>query len=124
MFQLLYFLSEVAIASSLYRFRRRIPPIRNSRYRSAIWRGFFIAWSSALLFLLIFDCHLVAYIRDKSNLNIRCDHAKAVELCLAAVETLVVVAVALIPISWLANKLINPRRKSLLVIACVIFCFK
>lgn len=107
---------------SLSRFQRRIPPIKNNRYRSAIWRSFNIAWSSALLFLLIFDCHLIAYIRDRSNLGVRCGNAKAVELCLAAVETLVNVAVAVIPISWLANKLINPKRKSLLVVACVFFC--
>ena len=108
------------ILSIIFSSSRCIQPVENLGVRYAIFFFLAITWCFAHLHFLVFDCQLLEYLVDKSRPDIQCAHAGVVEYSLAAVEMISVVLVMFVPMSWLANQRIEPKRKRPLLAACAL----
>lgn len=70
-----------------------------------------IAWSLALIFLIIFNCKPIAYFWDKSIPGGHCLDTNLMGYCLGAVNTFTDVVVLLLPIPWLVRLHMDLSRK-------------
>ena len=120
LFKLLYLVSGGIVTLSIICFGCCIHSVRDLGVRYAIFLLLAINWCFAHLYFLLFDCQLPEYLVDKSRPDIQCAHADVVEYSIAAVEMISVLFVTLVPMSWLANLRINPKRKTPLVALCTL----
>lgn len=120
MFEILYVVSAVIVLLSILLFSCCVSSVKNFGLRFAIWVGLELAWFLAHLLLFYFNCQLPEYWRDKSRTDLQCAHADVMEYSLAVVEIISVVFLMLIPVSWLANLHISPKRKKPLFAACAL----
>lgn len=113
--QILFAVSISAAKISILYFYRRVFPVRTVTILSIVIGALVIAWSLALIFLIIFNCKPIAYFWDKSIPGGQCINTNVMGYCLGAINTFTDIVVLVLPIPWLAGLHMDLTRKLALV---------